>query len=219
MNKKAAQPEVAYYNQTAHEQFLSQIERQAEKMNNALAIWNSLEVDQIGPEDLPSLIAFDAVYFKKLYKDRVWAMIDQLKIPTPTKTKLLEESLSSAINDLTELLNRFSNSSFVTGAIAMGGGFRSFEVQPDYFELSEGSVIVGKDVRDKTIGFFQVLTDTPEKAQAVALLHEVAEKLTLATQLLEETGLYGAKHNPIILQSPIFLLNDDVYRARVEALL
>ena len=219
MSKKAAQPEVAYYNQTAHEQFLSQIERQAEKMNSALAIWNSLEVDRIGQEDLPYLIAFDSGYFKKLYKDRVWAMIDALKIPTPTKTKLLEESLSSAINDLTELLNRFSTSPLHTGAISMGGGFRSFEIQPDYFELSDGAVIVGKDVRDRTGVFFQVLADTPEKAKAIELLHEVAEKMTQATQLLENTGLYAAVSNPIILQSPIFYLDRDVYRARVEALL
>lgn len=213
---------IAYYNQVAHSTLLANISREAERLNQLINIWNKLEVESLEEKDLPRLIQNDSGYFRNLYRDRVWAMIDALKIPTPTKQKLMEESQSSHFPEFIQLMENASFSSVRKNLIPIAGGFKSFELEPEYFEMAgDGKVTPAKDVEAKTAVFFQILTDTPEKAQAVDLLHDIAEKMTVLTGLLDSTGLYAAKENPIIgvNSSALFSLQDGEYKPRIESLL
>lgn len=219
MSKKSEKSPVAYYNQTAHQSLLAMISREASRINQVVKIWDKLEAGPLGTEDLPYLIRNDSNYFKKLYEGRVWEMIDALKIPTPTKQKLMQESQSLDFPDLINFLDNSRISPVRSNMISMGGGFRSFEMDPEYFEFLDGKVIEAKDVEGKTRAFFEFLADTPDKAQAIELLNEIAEKMTLATQLLDRSGLYRAIDNPIIDRSALFSLQDGTYKARIDVLL
>lgn len=195
------------------------ISREGNRINKALEIWDRLEVGNLDSKDLPYLIGNDSDYFSKLYESRIWGMIDALKIPTPTKQKLFQDSKSPVLKDLLSFLENWRLNSFRKGLIPMSGGFRNFEILPEYFEFVEGKVIPARDVEEKTRPFFEVLADTPEKVEALELFRELAEKMTMFSELLEKSGLYAASENPIIERSNLFTFENGKFKARVEALL
>lgn len=215
---KENQPLVAHYNQTAHQMLMGMINLNANRFNRVIEIWDKMETGSLGPEHLPFLISNDSDYFKKIYLDRVWDMIDALKIPSTTKQKLLEESISSHLEELIQLLDNARLSSR-GNMIPIGGGFRNFEMQPEYFEFQEEKVIPASDAHAKTRGLFEVAADSPDKAKALELFEEIAQKMTLFSSLLESSGLYPAIDNPIFDRSNLFSYEKGEYKPRVEALL
>lgn len=216
--QKSNEPVVAYYNQTAHEMLMGMINQSANRFNRVIGIWDKMETGKLGPEHLPFLISNDSDYFKKLYLDRVWDMIDAIKIPSTTKQKLLEESISSHLQELIQLLDNARLSSR-GNMIPIGGGFRNFEMVPDYFQFEDGKVIPASDAHAKTRGLFEVTADSPDKAKALELFEEIAQKMTLFSSLLESSGLYPAIDNPIFDRSNLFSYDKGEYKPRVEALL
>ncbi len=219
MNTKKTDPKAIYYNQTAHATLVGNVSREANRLSKLLSIWDKLEVGPLDKGDLAHLILNDSAYFRELYKKRVWEMIDSLKVPTQTKQKLMEESQSGFIVELTQLLENATNYSFRANLVPVVGGMRSFSFEPSYFEVLDGKIYPVKDLEERTKPLFQVLADTPEKEQAVSLMYQVAEKMTELSELLEKSGLYRVEGNPIIEKSELFVLDGEGYRAMVEALL
>ena len=217
---KTKKIDLGYYNKTAHESLLASINRNATRLNKALEIWNRLETGPLEMKDLPFLIRNDSDFFAKLHENRVWLMIDALALPTVTKQTLFHSSISPFFPEFKALLDNWQNSFSHLGSlmISISGGMRNFQILPEYYEFVEGKIFPAKDVEERTRGFFQVIADTEDKLEALNLFHELADKMTLFSTLLDRTGFFPATE-PLFEKSMLFGITDGKYEARIEALL